>query len=69
MAAKVTRDAWVEGWLFEEDDNSSNKTKAGGEDTEDIEDIPMEPPNPDVENTETDKFWAQILGSGYPSGN
>jgi ribonuclease H2 subunit A len=69
VAAKVTRDAWVEGWLFEEDDNPSNKTNVEGCDTNDVEDVSMETPHPDAENTETDQFWAEILGSGYPSGN
>jgi ribonuclease H2 subunit A len=59
VAAKVTRDALVEGWLFEEDEEKP--TSKGEESTAQssaTHDTPAERP----------QLWGDTLGSGYPSG-
>ena len=30
VAAKVTRDAWIEGWVFEENETATEETSSGG---------------------------------------
>lgn len=58
MAAKVTRDAWIEGWIYEE---------AGQCQTSDIAE------NPQWNTVSREEIIVRgsdlPLGSGYPSGN
>lgn len=53
VAAKVTRDACMEGWVFEEASNATNTAADANTD----EDLNLE-----------DTIWTTELGSGYPSG-
>ena len=52
VAAKVTRDAWIEGWVFEEAHSSEDADAEEGEGK--------------VVKDET--RWGEEIGSGYPSG-
>ncbi|KAI0719271.1 ribonuclease H2 subunit A [Cerioporus squamosus] len=75
VAAKVTRDAWVEGWVYEEDAPPVNcaggvKARLFQQPGRVGEDVEMEA---GVENkTEAEGFkgegkWVEKTGSGYPS--
>ncbi|KAI0782563.1 ribonuclease H-like domain-containing protein [Abortiporus biennis] len=54
VAAKVTRDAWVEGWIFEESvpRNFASTSQQNGT---------------HIETKKSDYPWSDALGSGYPS--
>lgn len=53
VAAKVTRDAWIDGWVWEE--GRKGKVTGGEEDME-------------VDEEELSVPWSSQFGSGYPSG-
>lgn len=64
VAAKVTRDAWVEGWAFEEDEAripAKLKSAVGAAEA-----------GPGAADgaaaDERPRRWGEVLGSGYPSG-
>ena len=64
VAAKVTRDAWIEGWVYEENiapdvDITSKffRTPSSGAATD-----------ADVEAFKSEGKWTGETGSGYPSG-
>ena len=64
MAAKVTRDAWIEGWVYEENiapdvDITSKffRTPSSGAATD-----------ADVAPFKSEGKWTGETGSGYPSG-
>jgi hypothetical protein len=61
VAAKVTRDAWVEGWLYEEDDDTITAKVES-------EVISAEDPDDGVAPATVPRLWGDVLGSGYPSG-
>ena len=59
VAAKVTRDAWIEGWIYEE---SVPETVTSGY---------FQSPSPPEERNQKAKDgakWTGETGSGYPSG-
>jgi ribonuclease H2 subunit A len=64
VAAKVTRDAWVEGWLFEEDEHLPEKVETEVVAAEHGDAAPI----PEPVSEEQQRLWAEVLGSGYPSG-
>jgi hypothetical protein len=65
VAAKVTRDAWVEGWLFEEDDHFAEKVEEEVVNQADQGDAITDEA---AKEQEKGRLWAEVLGSGYPSG-
>ena len=52
VAAKVTRDAWIEGWVFEE-----ARVDGDGEEEEG-----------EGKGVKDETRWGEEIGSGYPSG-
>ena len=54
VAAKVTRDAWIEGWVFEESETAPPPSEAASSEGSGAARTPAP--------------WAEELGSGYPSG-
>jgi hypothetical protein len=70
----VTRDAWVEGWLYEEDKDIPARLDEevyAAERSELLEDAVIEPTSGEetAQEPEKTRLWAEVLGSGYPSGS
>ena len=59
VAAKVTRDAWLEGWVYEEHAPTLVPSKYFGGSTHDAA---------AAETKSTGAKWVEETGSGYPSG-
>ena len=65
VAAKVTRDAWIEGWIWEESHDKPRPDGPGDDDKMELEAGPEADPE---EASPTSPLWSHQFGSGYPSG-
>jgi ribonuclease H2 subunit A len=66
VAAKVTRDAWIEGWIWEESNNRDKASAGKAEQDSDKMELEEAPPEPEEETSSS--LWSNDFGSGYPSG-
>ncbi|RPD74786.1 ribonuclease H2 subunit A [Lentinus tigrinus ALCF2SS1-7] len=74
VAAKVTRDAWIEGWVYEEDAPPLHHPLGFGGGLQsrffkepEGEDVKMETEEVGSEEFKSEGKWVEKTGSGYPS--